>query len=261
MNSTVLETKHQEIATKLTSCPVCGSDFLFPITQVKTRRTKRSIQLYTCLECLSFCNPSSYKEDDEQLRKDLDWNISVIDRNINAAKRLYKKLITHNCSVDSILDIGCGIGTNLLVAKQEYGSVVKGYDINTIATEYARNINDVDVVDHYWSAESETKNFSLLLSISCLEHVEQPRSFIKEMVTYVLGSEGCKGFISVPFLERDKWHYLHNVGPYEPGTPFFDNDVHITHFSVLGLTKVLREYGATSTEFVRAGLWDGIVFS
>ena len=245
----------------LTACPVCNSSFIFPIDKVKTRRTKRFIQLYACLECLSFCNPSGYREDEQQLEKDLQWNISVTDRNYKAAERLYKKLRAHNCSLNSILDIGCGIGTNLLVVKKEYNSVVKGYDINNIAAKYARESNGVDVSEDYWTADTEDKNFSMLLSISCLEHVEQPRNLINEMVTYVLKSEGCKGFISVPFIEKDRWHYIRKKDPHEKGTPFFDNDVHITHFSIDGLTKALTEFGVTETEFVQAGLWNGIIFS
>jgi hypothetical protein len=44
-----------------------------------------------------------------------------------------------------------------------------------------------------------------------------------------------------------------------PGTPFFDQDVHVTHFSSAGLEQVLRDCGMGRVEKLRSRLWIGML--
>jgi hypothetical protein len=49
------------------------------------------------------------------------------------------------------------------------------------------------------------------------------------------------------------------------GTPFFDNDVHVTHFSIAGLIGVMHEFGQQNVQFVTSGelgdggIWPGVL--
>lgn len=64
-----------------TACPICNSPFVGYLRHTPTRRTKRMVPLFGCYRCRSLFNPNGYVEDEVQLRKDLDWHISVTERN------------------------------------------------------------------------------------------------------------------------------------------------------------------------------------
>lgn len=238
------------------SCVVCDSPFVTYVKDVPTRRTKKDIPLYYCMECESFFNPSGYKEDEVQLARDLDWNISVIERNIGYSEKLISRLLDLYPQTKNILEIGCGIGTFLSIAKKR-GLTVIGYDTNKYAIEYGKKIFNLDLRADFWSAE-DTKNHDLIVCIMVLEHLEQPRLLFEQLA---LAAKKNKGnlYISVPFLDRDKWHFILEPDPTKKGTPFFDNDVHITHFSEKGLIKLAKEYGATKFTKIMQG-WHGYVF-
>ncbi|MEO1669162.1 MAG: class I SAM-dependent methyltransferase [Cyanobacteria bacterium J06631_2] len=238
------------------NCVVCHSPFVSYVRDVPAPRIKRNIPLYYCMECGSFNNPSGFKEDEEQLQKDLNWNISVIDRNVAASERLFKELTKRYPQAKSVLEIGCGIGTTLSVAKK-YFSQVTGYDVNYRAIEYGRKKFDLDLKSEMWSAAT-TEDYDIVLCISVLEHLEQPRKLFSELAKSVKESGGAL-FVSVPFFESYKWKYILNPDPTVAGTPFFCNDVHINHFSKKGLIKLGEQHGATSVETIVQG-WQGCIF-
>lgn len=239
------------------NCPVCSSSNTVFVRTVPTRRTKTFIPLYECLACHSFWNLSSYKEDDLQLQRDLQWGIGVADRNRNAGKRLLDKLEACGASLTSILEVGCGIGTLLTVARSR-GSNVTGFDINQMSINYAKEINMLDAHCRVWSSTTMTPPVSLYLSISVLEHMARPRPLIHELCK-AASLHAASLFISVPFFEERHRQFLSDPDPYRPGTLFCDNDVHVTHFSILGLEKVLRSEGRNNINYIEAGLWNGIL--
>ena len=238
------------------NCVVCNSPFVFYVRDIPTRRTKKEIPLYYCMECESFSNPSGYSEDEKQLHKDLNWNIGVIERNMEASERLLKKLTNLYPQIKSVLEIGCGIGTTLYVARN-YFPRVKGYDINHYAVNYGIEKFELDLKCEMWDA-GKTEPFDLILCISVLEHLEDPRKLFSELAKSAFKSGGAL-FVSVPFLDRNRWKYILNPEPTVEGTPFFDNDVHITHFSTKGLNELALQNGCTSATFIAAG-WAGYIF-
>ena len=215
------------------------------------------VKLFTCLDCHSFWNPSGYSEDVEQLEKDLQWGFSVEERNKNAAQRLFKVLSDNGVNFQMVVEIGCGIGTVLCEA-QKIGKKAIGYDVNNIAIKYAVETNKIEAYSAIWNSNTPTPPVDLYLSLSVLEHIELPRLLIKELCTASKKNNAFL-FISVPFLDRDKWKYILNPSPIKEGTPFFDNDVHVTHFSIKGLKKAMKEFGCCNLEVVYSGLWTGIL--
>ncbi len=239
------------------NCPVCASEFMFRIMDVPTRRTRKTVALYACLDCGSMSNSGGYVEDEEQLKRDLQWNISVESRNRSAGRRLFAAMKAQGIDPATVLEIGCGIGV-LLDEASKAGMKGVGFDINRHATDYGRSMFGADLRCEYWDSRTLGERSDLTLCISVLEHIAEPRPLIAEIAQYC-SRFGTKAFISVPFVNRDKWHYLLDPDPMVPGTPFFDNDVHVTHFSRAGLERCLTEYGAKASHFLGAGLWEGLI--
>lgn len=239
-------------------CPVCGEPFLVFVTHKMTIRTKRDLPLCGCLACQSFSNPSGYVEDEAQLLRDLEWHKGVAERNAKASRDLLGALLAKGVNISRIIEIGAGIGTLLKVARDEFGATGIGYEVNPLTQPYARDVNGVDVRAEFWSAETDCGAYSLMVSIMVLEHIQEPRPLLQTMVRACLAQNAAL-FISVPFVGRERWHFLHEPDPKAPGNPFFDNDVHVTHFSPSAMEQVLREFGMTQVEWVRAGLWHGLL--
>lgn len=236
-------------------CPVCDQPYLVYVTRKPTVRTRVSLPVYACLNCLSFSNPSSYRESPEQLLNDLQWHKGVAERNTAASRVLLPEIESAGVDISRIVEIGAGIGT-LLKCAREFGATGIGYEVNPLTQPYAQEVNGVDVRAEHWTPDTDCGIYSLMVCIMVLEHIAEPRDLIHNMVTSCIKNRAAL-FISVPFLDRERWHFLHCDDPREPGNVFFDNDVHVTHFSSAALESVLREFGMTSVTWIRKGLWHG----
>lgn len=238
-------------------CPVCDSPFTAYVRDVPTVRTHRDIPLFTCLDCRSFWNPSGYREDARQLERDAEWGLSVASRNEDAGERLFAALEERGLHFSSVAEIGCGVGTLLRVARDQ-GKEVVGFDINDRAIQHAVEVNGIPAYAARWTAETPTIAVDLYLCISVLEHLERPRPLLEELCKAAARNRAAL-YISVPFLERDRWDFIQDPDPARPGTPFLDNDVHVTHFSLLGLMTALREFGQENLQVVDGHLWRGVL--
>lgn len=109
--------------------------------------------------------------------------------------------------ISHILEIGSGIGTLLKVAKDEFGSTCVGYEVNPLTQAYAKNLG-VDVRAEVWTSETNVAPYSLMLSISVLEHIPEPRHLLQDMVRGCLNNKAAI-FVFVPFIKRDRWHFIH----------------------------------------------------
>ena len=159
--------------------------------------------------------------------------------------------------ISHIIDIGAGTGT-LLKTAMEFGSQGIGYEVNPLTQPYAREVNGVDVRSEFWSKQTNCGNFTLLTCVMVMEHIPQPRALIRDMVEACIAN-GAALFISVPFFFGIQWHFINDPDPGTRGTQFFDQDVHMMHFSPQGMENLLREFGMTSIVWVRKGIWHGPV--
>ncbi|MFN4156366.1 MAG: class I SAM-dependent methyltransferase [Paracoccaceae bacterium] len=185
----------------------------------------------------------------------LEWHKKVAARNTSAALNLFSQFDRLGVSYNRIVDIGAGIGT-LIKSAESLGSKGIGFDVNRLTQPYARDVVGVDVRSEYWTPQTQCGDFDLMTCIMVLEHIEKPRPLLQDMVSSCI-SRDASLFISVPFLDKEKWHFIHEPDYRASGTPFFDNDMHVTHFSSKALESVLREFGMTSIEWIRNGLWHG----
>ncbi len=241
------------------SCPVCDSSCVGYIRHTPARRTKRLIPMFACLECRSFFNPSGYKEDEQQLARDLEFLKRVVDRNVEASNALFEALAKRRVKPKRVLEIGGGTGTLLDVARSR-GIDGIGYDVNPLACAWGRETYGLDLRDELWTADTDCGAFDLFVCISVFEHIPEPRGLFAQ-VAERCRREKARAFISVPYLERDRWHFIDDPDPFLEQTPFFDQDVHVVHFSHEGLTMLAEQHGATSVEIVPTGLWTGHLIS
>ena len=98
-------------------CPVCNYHKLFSIRHLKGERTGKLFRLWFCRNCHSLFNPSGYREDDEQLRQDVDWHSDNYDNHVKWAEVLIYNLLSEHREARSLIDIGCGIGSIVTTAK------------------------------------------------------------------------------------------------------------------------------------------------
>ncbi len=141
------------------------------------------------------------------------------------------------------------MGTFLNVAKDHFPKVT-GYDTNNYAVDYGKQHFNLDLRNEVWSSD-KSEQYDLIVCLQVLEHLDQPRILFSQLAN--AAKKGMGLVISVPTLNRNRWKYLLDPDPQKEGTPFFDNDVHITHFSGKGLREIGKQFGATSISNEVAG--------
>jgi SAM-dependent methyltransferase len=238
-------------------CPVCESLRIFPLRRLKGQRTKRQFPVFACLTCGSLHNSSGYKEDNEALIADREWHKSVFDRNIRYSRPLIENLLKIHPHAVNLLDIGAGIGSLIKVA-QEYGFQAKGVEPNQYAVQFAKEKNDIELDCCYFHQNIYKEKFDIITCISVLEHLENPRLLFQE-ASSCLNRDGIM-YVSVPFYEiREGWKYI--LSPGRNNSPFFDNDVHIVHFSKKGLVLMGKQLKAKHIQKLELkDSWTGVIF-
>lgn len=234
-------------------CPACHSSDTVFIRKLRGQRSKKELSLYQCKDCGSLHNPSGYKEDDKALQADKDFHVRVTDRNEGYSHALIKKLLSLNPQARTLLDVGAGIGTLIRIGSQ-YGLACDGVEPNRHAVEYAKRNYGLSISCDYYRSSLFDRKFDIITIISVLEHLEDPELLFAEAVKDL--QENGLVFVSVPFYNPQKHErFLRN--PDIEGTLFFDNDVHVTHFTVLGLRKMIETYNPKSITQIGAG-WNGL---
>ena len=229
-------------------CKACLSDYTVFVQNVIGNRTKNLYEQYVCLDCLSFFHESNYKEDSEQLQKDFAYLLSYRESHQSLMNRLFLELITRAPHITRVCEIGHGSGM-FMKAANDYGKTIVGYELNPILHEFVKNELKLDSRLEQFSVR-KSDGFDLIASIMVFEHLISPRELFSTMVS-ALNADGVI-YISVPFLSRSQWAYLKSASStpnLTPPDPFYDNDVHINHFSVDGLRKLGVSLGAREADY------------
>lgn len=231
------------------ACPVCASRYTVRVQDVVGARTGNLFAQRFCMDCQSFFHKSNYVEDDARLREDFAVLLADADRHYRLMAEMCLQLITRRPHIGSVLDVGHGSG-QLMRAFVDFGREARGVEVNRYCHDYV--MEHLSLPTELGLLEDlSTGTFDLITAIHVFEHLEEPRKLFSEMVGR-LKPEGCI-FISVPFVTRQLWPFLWTAGSkpgLAPPDPFFDNDVHVTHFSVEGLIAMGRLLGARSAEVV-----------
>jgi SAM-dependent methyltransferase len=237
-------------------CPVCNSVFTVYLRDIPAPRSQKNIPVYYCMDCSSFATPSGYIEDEDRLKIDAKWHLSVMERNIRFTRNFLRAVKHYFPSIKSILEIGSGIGTSLNVAQTEFGMKVIGFDINKYAIELGKiTYPNLNLHHQYWQMDSVPEKYDLLVCISVLEHLNSPRQLFSEIENYCK-KHSSSAFISVPYFEREDWDLLLKENTAEGNSVLRLVDVHVVHFTRQGLVHMASSYGATSALYFPRG-WQG----
>ncbi len=248
-------------------CPVCASRYTLYVQDARGRRTGAAIAQFVCLDCRSFFNPSHYQETDQQQQDDFEFLRSFSDAHYANQSQLCLELITRAPHVRTVCEIGYGLGW-FLRACNDYGRKPYGFEVNPHCHAFAAGHLALDCALGRFDACHEAR-YDLFVAIMVFEHLEAPRDLFALMRDR-LNPDGLI-YICVPFVERRDWPYLWTASTNPAAAPpdvFYDNDVHITHFSIEGLCRMGLSLGARSAEhfvsqdvaYKSPGSYGGVLF-
>jgi SAM-dependent methyltransferase len=233
---------------KTQSCPVCASDYTLYVQEVYGQRSMTKFPQFHCMDCKSFFNFSGYRETDGQKEVDFEY---LRDRQAHISKlqnELALEILSRAPGVSTCCEIGFGTGL-FLKACTYFGVREYGFEVNPYSARYAREVVGVNCEEGLFT-ESHEGRYDMIAAIGVFEHIENPRGLFATMASH-LNRDGVI-YINVPFVERAHWRYLwmaDEAGSKQPPDPFYDNDVHIIHYSVAGLMRMGQNLGARSSEY------------
>lgn len=117
-----------------------------------------------------------------------------------------------------ILDVGCGSGRFLKYQKESFGDKVEcvGIDLTPGAISQAdQELIRFVVGDHREFSKEELGEFDLVTSFHCLEHVDDPLSFVEGMIRHA--SSGSPIAVSTPLSPMSfefEWKAIMNLPPH-----------------------------------------------
>lgn len=200
------------------------------------------------MDCKTFFHRSGYQENDDQ--KDLDFEFLFDQRQHHdkLQNQLFLEIKTRVPHIKTCCEIGHGIGL-FLKAARDYGCSGYGFELNRRCHDFAREQLDLRCELGLFEPR-HNQTYDLIASIMVFEHLEAPRDLFIAMRDK-LNKDGAI-YISVPFLHRHEWPFLWTAGT-DPATAppdvFYDNDVHITHFSVEGMCQMGLGLGARHADY------------
>lgn len=136
-----------------------------------------------------------------------------------------------------LLDIGCGPGLFLELAKEKGFTPVQGVDISSYAVEYSTkilnlNVQKGDLLDFHFASAT----FNLIIMFDVLEHFQNPNKILAEAYN-ILKYNGILAIITpdidtlIPKLLKDRWEEIKHIPE------------HVVFFSKQTLTNVLQNTG------------------
>ncbi len=248
-------------------CPACASRYSAYVQDVIGRRTQLHYPQFVCLDCHTFHHRSAYRETDEQKRFDFEFLFNERDHHDKLQNQLFLEIKTRVPHIRTVCEVGHGLGL-FLKAARDYGCDGYGFEVNALCHEFARDQLGLSCELGLFGPEHD-RRYDLIASVMVFEHLEAPRDLFAAMRDH-LNPDGAI-YLSVPFIHRNEWPYLWTAGtgPGEmPPDVFYDNDVHITHFSVDGMKAMGLGLGARfADQFVSVdtahrspGAYHGVLF-
>ena len=228
-------------------CPLCDSaaqESIEPYNSYEMAKCGDCSFVYTRLRRISpdqyekvYSGESDYHEMVEAAEKTSTGERGL--RELRWFKRKAFDWIESECPPGSLLEVGSGPGTFLLVAQQR-GWDVTGVELANLAAEKARSLGVETfngVIENF--APTQEKEFDAVVSFEVMEHVPDVLSMLTA-IRSVLKPDGLFVF-SVPNL--DDLYCLRQMLPV--ATP----PLHINFFRRQSMTQALREAGFTDDRY------------
>lgn len=202
-------------------CFVCHSDNQKPLF------LKKGWQFVSCNECgFIYVNPRLSEKDVSLIYKDSSWFVGLFEGKrcdnsegknylkgeiayIERAKTDIKNINRYIYLRGTILDIGCGVGHFLSVAKSE-GWDVYGVEISPFATTICKEKGLNVFVGTFSNTKYKSAMFDVITAFDVLEHVIEPNFFLQEVFRIL--KKGGLFVVSVPNVDsfaakikKDRW--------------------------------------------------------
>lgn len=227
-------------------CPVCTNNQLKPYLEVADYfLTQEKFQLQKCEQCdLVLTNPYPDKDHLPKYYESNDYfshpnkKQSIFSFLYNSVKILnlrYKyKVATSGLEVGRILDIGCGAGDFLSVAKNN-GWAIEGVEPNQEARKYTAEKLGKQIFSIEEFNLLNDHSFDVITMWHVLEHVEDINQQALELQRLL--KPGGRLIIALPNIcSFDAEHY----GKYWAG---WDVPRHLFHFSFTSIQSLLKKHG------------------
>ncbi|KPK42263.1 MAG: hypothetical protein AMJ78_03105 [Omnitrophica WOR_2 bacterium SM23_29] len=190
-------------------CNLCGGNEFEVLKDVKISPLGGETKLVKCKRCeLLYLNPR-YDEEEERkyyashyFEKDTfeiwgDERVDIFKHNLKMLRK-YKEN-------GKLLDLGCGVGQFLKVAKDN-GWDALGLDISKRATEKARRIFNVEVVESsIEDANLKSDSFDVVIALNIIDQLSDPFGALKEI--YRVLKKGGIVLIRVPNAKFQIFYY------------------------------------------------------
>ena len=215
----------QKVKRNWVVCKQCGFVYRNPVLDnVELKR------LYECYEQDVFTkiDQDDYFDRIVTLPHNLSENWGKVNWLVNSLTHLNK-----NEKISRVLDIGCGGGTLLYtLRKRMFFKEICGVELNSAYANLATRRLKVNIRNEPYLSGLFKDSFDLLICTKVLEHISDPRPFLKEM-SHDLNCDGLL-FLEVPDLSDMFILPLDNERFFIP---------HIYFFSINTLSELLIEAG------------------
>jgi len=228
-----------------TSCPLCNTPTPLPTGRTHTDNTVLYTQ-YGCAACTvefwwPLKNPGAewYSKHERYGVRNADpvWGATVNHKKTLSLLAAYK---------GAVLDVGCGIGNFLELAKKR-GWECAGVDIDPDAVESAKRktgIAELAATDVVTYAKAHPARFDLITFYDVLEHVDNHNEFLAAILSLL--KSGGHIAMSMPYRKHALWLMKGDLPP-----------VHLTCWDRTSLQKFLEARGFDVVYMRRSseGVW------
>lgn len=234
-----------EQTTKLTNCPICDSEQLHDVMEVKDHMITK--EMFTIQECQScgfwFTNPRPSLENIGRYYKSEEY-ISHSSTNKGLVNKLYnlvrnytlkqkRKLIEGLTSERTLLDIGSGTGHFANECKTHQWNVF-GLEPDEDARSFAKeNFNlDLQPLDNLYCLEKSSVDVVTMWHV--LEHVYH----LKQDVEQIVGLIRPKGYFVIAVPNRESF----DANYYQEDWAAYDVPRHLSHFTEADMIRLLEMF-------------------
>lgn len=223
-------------------CPICEKD------ETKQLYIKDELTVVICSHCrLRYVNPRINRESLEEGYVETYYPQDKVER-IHTDSMEWLQMSERLSELDALyqgkgrmLDVGCGIGTFLHLAREQEWET-QGVDPSKSGSAFAQNKHNLDVhCGDIFDANYPAEHFDVITLYHVLEHISDLNPFLSELRrilrpktdnqnsgTLVIEVPNGEGLQSR--LQKADWHYVHP-------------EDHLYYFSVSSLSKLLQKHG------------------
>jgi SAM-dependent methyltransferase len=222
-------------------CNLCDSQEAKLFAQTRDLYSPDVYTIFQCAKCgLIYVNPRP-ADYEKPYRKSAKLVQYYLDRETSDRSdfRLPLDLIVRYQPQGSLLDIGCGIG-NFLCLARERSYKVTGIELNRPCVEYGRNERKLDIRNGTVEDLDPSYRFDVVTILSTLEHLGNPLRALKT-VNQLLERNGIL-IVSIPNVDFLFFRMQHALGLHKRSNRL-DPTGHLYYFSVKTLASLCEKAG------------------